>query len=411
MEQKLNISEEFNIEEIREKFPIFNNNPNLIYLDSAATSQKPETVINAQSDFLKNFNSNVHRGIYKLSIKSTELFEKSRNNIAKFINAKSQEIVFTKNTTESINIIANSILDIVDNNKTEIVITEMEHHSNLIPWQQLAKKNNMKLIVIPITNDYKLDYDEAKNLINDKTAIVTLCHVSNSLGTINNIAEIISYAKEFDALTVIDGAQAVSHFKVDVKELDCDFYVFSGHKMYGPDGVGILYGKEEFLNKMNPTTYGGGMINTVSFDETTFADLPEKFEAGTQNISGIVALNNAIEFIEEIGFDKIKDHESELLRYTIDNLKSLELIEIYNPGVDNSIGVISFNLDGIHAHDISTIVDEDNIALRAGHHCCIPLMKKLKLAATCRISLGIYNTKEEIDKLIESLNKAKEIFK
>ena len=392
-------------------FPIFDNHPDLVYLDSGATSQRPKKVIKTITDFYEKDNANINRGIYSLSEQATEKYNQARKRVAEFINANENEIIFTRNTTETINLLANTIKPLLEEGKNEILLTEMEHHSNLVPWQQFAKKHNFKLKFIPITENYELDYEKAKELINEKTAILSVTHISNVLGTINDIKQLINLAKEKQALTIIDAAQSVSHIKVDVKELDCDFLAFSSHKMLGPTGIGILYGKEKHLEKMQPFILGGGMINTVSYEETTFADIPEKFEAGTQNIASAIALGEAIVYLENLGFKNIKDHEKELTTYALDQLKTIENIEIYNPGSKKSSPLISFNLKGIHPHDIATVLNDDNIAIRAGHHCCMPLMKKLNISGTCRASFSIYNTKEDIDKLVEGLKKVQEVFK
>lgn len=392
-------------------FPIFENNKDLIYLDSASTSQKPKKVIEAIKNFYENENANIHRGIYNLSENATEKYNKSRKKIADFINADEKEIIFTRNTTESINLLARTIKPLLEKGKNEIVLTEMEHHSNLVPWQEFAKRNNLKLKFIPITSNYELNYNEAEKLINEKTALVSLTHISNVFGTINNIKKIINLAKKQGALTIIDTAQSIAHTKIDVKDLDCDFLAFSSHKMFGPLGLGVLYGKENHLISMKPLFYGGGMINSVSYEKTIFTEIPEKFEAGTQNISGVIALEESINYINKIGFKNIQEHEKELLRYTLEKLKTLEKIEIYNPGIEKSSSIISFNIKGVHPHDTASILNDYNIAIRAGHHCCMPLMKKLNISGTCRISFSIYNTQEDIDKLILALNKVQGVFR
>ena len=394
----------------KEDFPIFTNHPNLVYLDSAATSQRPKQVIKTITDFYEKENANIHRGVYTLSEQATTKYNEARKKVADFINSNENEIVFTKNTTESINILSNTIKPLIQEGKDEILLTEMEHHSNLVPWQQFAKKHNFKLKFIPLTNNYELDYEKAKELITEKTAILSVTHMSNVLGTINDIEQLINLAEEKDIVTIIDAAQSVQHTKVDVKELNCDFLVFSSHKILGPTGIGILYGKESHLNKIEPMLFGGGMINSVSYEDATWADLPERFEAGTQNIAESLALGSAIEYIESIGLEKIQEHEKELLTYALDKLNNLDNITIYNPGPEKSSSIISFNLLGIHPHDIAEILNDNNIAIRAGHHCCMPLMKKLRIPGTCRISFSIFNTKEDIDKLIEGLKKCQEVF-
>ena len=393
----------------KKDFPIFKNNPKLVYLDSASTSQKPKQVIKAISDFYEKENANIHRGIYALSENATKKYILARETIAKFINAETNEIIFTKNTTESINLLSNVLKEILPKGKNEIVLTEMEHHSNLVPWQQFAKKNNFKLKFIPITKNYELDYEKAKKIINDKTAILGVAHISNVFGTINNIEFLVSLAKEKKAITIIDAAQSVQHLKINVKKIGCDFLAFSGHKMFGPLGIGVLYGKKELLEKLPPFQFGGGMINSVIYEDATFLDIPEKFEAGTQNIAGAISLAEAIKYIEKIKIEKIERYEKELLDYTLKKLKSIDGIELYLPKKQSSI--ISFNLFGIHQHDVAQILSDNKICIRAGHHCCMPLMKKLKTQGTCRISFSIYNTKEDVDKLIEGLKKVKEVFR
>lgn len=309
-------------------FPIFENNPGLVYLDSGATSQRPKVVIDALKNFYEKENANIHRGIYTLSEKATERYNESRKLVAEFINANEKEIVFTKNTTEGINLIAHSVLPLIKEGKDEVVITEMEHHSNLIPWQQFCKRNNFKLKFIPVTENFELDYEKAKEIINKKTALVSLSHISNVFGTINDIEKIIGFAKENNSLTVIDAAQSAQHMKIDVKSLDCDFLVLSSHKMFGPTGVGVLYGKMNLLEEMEPFLFGGGMINSVSFEDSTWADVPEKFEAGTQNYGEVIALSEAVKYLEKIGFEKIQKHEKEIFEYALDELNKVEGIKI-----------------------------------------------------------------------------------
>jgi len=394
---------------LRKDFPIFWN-PRLIYLDSASTTQKPQIMIETLKNFYEKENANIHRGVYTLSEIATEKFEKVREIIARFINAEKDEIVFTKNTTESLNLLSYSIKDIIPENKNEIVLTEMEHHSNLIPWQQMARRNNMKLKFIPIKN-FELDYEKAREIITERTAIVSVTHVSNVLGTVNLIDKIINISKEKSAITIIDAAQSVPHLKIDVKKLDCDFLAFSGHKVYGPLGVGILYGKKELLEKLPPFLTGGGMIEEVNYDNVTWNRAPLKFEAGTQNIGGVIAFGEVIKYLEELGLDNIYEYERELLIYALEKLNEIKNIEIYNPGIDKSLALISFNIKRIHPHDVASILNEYDIAIRAGHHCCMPLMKKLGISGTCRISLSFYNTKKDIDMLIKGIEKVQEVFK
>jgi len=394
-------------------FPIFEKNPALVYLDSAATTQKPKIVIDKEKEFYKNKNSNIHRGLYKLSEEATQEYEGARKIIAKFINASQNEIIFTKGTTESLNLLAYTIDSLTWENKNkgknEILLTEMEHHSNLVPWQQLEKAFGYKLKFIPIKKDLTLDYNQAKKLINKNTAIVSISMISNALGTQNDVKSLIKLAKKHKAITIVDAAQAIAHKKINVKELDCDFLAFSGHKTFAPFGIGVLYGKYKLLDKMRPFHFGGDMIESVSFNSSTFQIPPYKFEAGTQNITGAIALGEAISFINKIGIKNIENYESKLTDYTYNKLKTIKGITIYKP--KNSQNIISFNLNEIHCHDVAQILsDKFNICIRAGHHCAMPLMTKLKIAGTCRISISIYNTKEDINKLISSLIKVKEVF-
>jgi cysteine desulfurase / selenocysteine lyase len=397
--------------QFKQDFPIFENNKGLIYLDNAATSQRPIQVINAVKDFSKINNANIHRGLYTLSEKSTQLYEETRKTVAEFINSDEKEIVFTKNTTESLNLLAHSISSLISEGKDEIVLTEMEHHSNMVPWQELAKRNNMKLKFIKVKDDFTLDYEDAANKITNKTAIVSVVHASNILGTINDIEKIINLTKKVGAISIIDAAQSVSHIKLDVKKLDCDFLAFSSHKMLGPTGIGILYGKKEFLNKLPPFNFGGGMIKKVTFENTEFAEVPEKFEAGTQPITEAIGLAEAIKYLQNIGLENIAKYEKELLIYALDKIKEIEKVKVYNPGPNNAVSIISFSIEGIPPHDISTLMNKENIAIRAGHNCAMPLMDKLKLpTGVARASFSFYNTKEDVDKFVETLKGIKKIF-
>ncbi len=393
---------------LKEDFPIFKNNPKLVYLDNGATTQKPRQVIEAIKEFYENFNANASRGLYGISEKSTEKYANARKIVADFIGAKSEEIILTKNTTDSLNSLAYVIENLIPKEKDEIVLTEMEHHSNLIPWQQLAKRKNWKLRFIKIKNDFSLDIGDAEEKINDKTAIVAFTHVSNALGTINPVKELVKLARENNALSVVDATQSVPHMKVDVKDLNCDFLVFSGHKMLGPTGIGVLYGKKELLEKMPPFSFGGGMIKNVSYENSEFADLPEKFESGTQNIADALALAEAVKYLEEIGIANVEKWEKELRNYLLQGLEKIDGIEIYNQ--KNSSGIVSMNLNGIHPHDVASMLDDYGIAVRAGHHCCMPLMKKLGINGTIRVSFYIYNTHEDIDQFVDAIKKIKEKF-
>ena len=381
----------------KEDFPLLKNRK-IIYLDSAATSQKPGIVIEAMNDFYTRYNSNVHRGVYSISEEATLEYEKAREKVAEFINALPSEIIFTRGTTESLNLLAYSLTgDLKEND--EILLSEMEHHSNLVPWQQLAKKNNLKLKFIPINKNGQLDFDPS--LINKKTKIVSLVHVSNVLGTINDIKKISGEAHNKGALFILDGAQSIGHMKIDVKDLDVDFLAFSGHKMLGPMGIGVLYGKSDLLETMNPFLYGGDMIKQVSLYETGFNDVPWKFEAGTPNVAGVIGLKKAIEYINEIGIDKIETHNKELVKYTVEKLRKLGIKVHGTP----KLNVVSFSVNGMHPHDVSSLLDQDKICIRGGHMCCMPLMKKLNVNGVCRVSFHLYNEKKDVDELIKALNK------
>lgn len=387
-------------------FPILSESPRnkrMVYLDSAATSQKPRLVIDAITEYYSKYNSNAHRGVHYLAEASTNILELSRHKVKNFINAGyDEEIIFTKGTTEAINLVANS-LDI--NEGDEIIVTEMEHHANLVPWQLVAKKTKAVIKCINITEDCQLDISTYERLISKKTKIVSLTHVSNVLGTINPIKKIIDIAHKYGALVLIDGAQAIPHIRINVSELDCDFYCFSAHKMYGPMGIGVLYGKRNILEKMEPYQGGGGMIQEVDIEKSTYAPLPYKFEAGTQNIANIHALSKAIDFIEQVTYEKISNHEKPLLEYAIAELKNIKNLRIISGPINNITGVISFVIENVHPHDIGTILDSEAIAIRVGHHCAQPLMKKLGLNATARISLACHNNKDDINRLVEGLHK------
>ena len=400
-----------NVEQIRKDFPILQrkvHNKPLVYLDNAATSQKPKQVIEAIDNYYKNYNANIHRSIHTLGEEATEKYEEAHDKVAEFINADSyQNIIFTKNTTEAINILAYSLTAKLKKGD-EIVISEMEHHSNFVPWQQLAKQRGLKLKFIKITEEGLLEPDSLNQNITKKTKIVSITHVSNVLGTINPIKDIAKIAHENNALMISDGAQSVPHMPVDVKNLDVDFYAFSGHKMLGPTGIGVLYGKRELLEEMQPFLYGGEMIREVRFDDTKFNDLPWKFEAGTMNIAEGIGLSAAIDYLNDIGMDQIQRRDRELADYAIKSLKEIKDLTIYGP--EERGAVVSFNIKGVHAHDVSQILDSEGIAIRAGHHCCMPLMSVLGVPATARASFYLYNIKEEIDKLVTALHKVKKIF-
>lgn len=402
------------IKKIRQDFPILDeqvNGKDLIYLDTSATSQTPLKVIEAMNDYYREYNSNVHRGVHTLGTKATDAYEKARMKVRSFINAKRfEEIVYTRGTTAAINLVARSFGELVIESGDEIIVNEMEHHANIVPWQQLAKRKGAELVFIPLEEDGTIALDSVKAAMSDKTKIVAITHVSNVLGTINDIKAIAEIAHAHNAYISVDGAQAVPHMAVDVQDLDVDFYAFSGHKMLGPTGIGILYGKAELLDKMEPIEYGGDMIDYVYKTEATWTDLPVKFEAGTPMIAEAVGLNAAIDYINELGIDNIYQHEKELVAYAYDKMSKIEGIEIYGPGKDKRAGLITFNLQGVHPHDLATALDSEGIAVRAGHHCAQPLMKWCEASSTARASFYIYNTIEEIDQFIESLEKTKEFF-
>ncbi len=401
-----------NIEEIRRDFPLLENR-DIAYLDNGATTQKPIQVINAVKEFYEKYNANPHRGAYNLSVEATEVYENNRTKIAKFINAKHrEEIIFSKNATESLNLIAYSYG--MDNLKKddEVVISIMEHHSNLVPWQKVTKMTGSKLKYMYINNDYELSDEEIETKITDKTKIVGISHVSNSLGTINKVKKIIKYAHKRGAIVLVDASQSIPHMKIDVQELDADFLVFSGHKMLAPLGIGVLYGKRNLLNKMTPFLMGGDMIEYVYEQDTTFAPLPNKFEAGTQNVEGVVGFGAAIDYIEKIGYDEIQKIENELLTYARQKLSKLDYLDLYlTPNEENHSGVISFNIKGVHPHDVASILNSEGVCVRSGNHCTQPLMRFLGIDSTCRASFYFYNTKEDVDRLVEALNKAYNIFK
>ncbi|ELP1220436.1 cysteine desulfurase [Listeria monocytogenes] len=403
------------IQKIRADFPILaqeiNEKP-LAYLDNAATSQKPKQVIEALTHYYEFDNANVHRGVHTLAARATDAYESARGKVAKFIHAREvAEIIFTRGTTSAINLVVDSYAEANIEAGDEIVISYLEHHSNLIPWQQLAKRKGAVLKYIELEEDGTISVEQAKKAIGEKTKIVALAHVSNVLGTITPIKEIAAIAHQFGAVILVDGAQAVPHMEVDVVDLDADFYAFSGHKMMAPTGIGALYGKRELLDAMEPTEFGGEMIDFVELYDSTWKELPWKFEAGTPIIGGAIALGAAIDYLAEVGLENIQAHEQALASYAIEEMSKIEGITIYGPkDASKRCGLVTFNLEGAHPHDIATILDEDGIAIRAGHHCAQPLMKWLDVSSTARASFYIYNTKEEIDALIDGLKLTKEYF-
>lgn len=399
-------------QEIKKDFPLLLKR-DIAYLDSGATSQRPIQVIKAIEEFYEKENANPHRGSYELSVEATEEYENTRAKIAKFINAKhTEEIIFTKNATESLNLIAYSYG--MDNLKKddEVVISIMEHHSNLVPWQKITKATGSKLKYMYINKNFEISDEEIENKITDKTKIVGITHVSNVLGTINNVKKIIECAHKKGAIVVVDASQSIPHMKIDVQDLDADFLVFSGHKMLAPLGVGVLYGKKEILDKMTPFLMGGEMIEYVYEQETTFAPLPYKFEAGTQNVEGVVGLGAAIDYIEKIGYNQIQELEDEIVSYAKQELSKLDYLTLYiTPNSKNHSSVISFNIKGVHPHDVASILDSEGVCIRSGNHCVQPLMRFLDIDSTCRASFYFYNTKEDVDRLVHALNKTYEMFK
>lgn len=397
------------IKAIRKEFPILNQKVNgkpLIYFDNAATSQKPKVVIDAITSYYQEINSNIHRGVHTLSQLATDAYEETRQKIKTQFNAKHVfEIIFTRGTTESINLITSSFTSILKK-EDEIIISALEHHSNIVPWQMLCERTGAKLKVIPINKKGELIISAYDDLLNNNTKIVAVSHVSNTLGTINPIKEIIKKAHKFNACVLIDGAQATPHMQVDIQDLDCDFYCASSHKMYGPTGIGFLYGKEEWLHKLKPYHGGGEMIKEVTFEKTTYADLPHKFEAGTPNIEAGIVFGKAIDYMNEIGLENIANYENELLKYATEKMLQIKGLKIYGTA-DKKASVISFNIGEIHPFDIGSIVDKLGIAVRTGHHCTQPIMQFYKIPGTIRASFSFYNTKEEIDFFVEALKKAK----
>ena len=407
--------EKLDVVRIRADFPVLNIEVHpgfpLIYLDSAATSQKPIRVIDAMNDYYRMTNANIHRGIHVLAESATEAYEGAREKVAKFIGAgKSREIIFTRNTTESINLVAYSWGRANLSAGDVVILTEMEHHSNLVPWHILNEERGIQLEFIPVTKDGLLDLNVFHKLLDLKPKLVSFMHMSNVLGTINPAKEIIALAHQAGAITLVDGAQSVPHFHVDVQDLDTDFYAFSGHKMCGPTGVGVLYGKEILLEAMPPFLGGGEMIKRVNLRSFTPNELPHKFEAGTPAIAEVIGLGAAVDYLNDVGMDVIAAHEHELTEYALERLEEVPGVWVFGPSADKKGGVAAFTFEGVHPHDVSQIVDRNGIAIRAGHHCAMPLHEKFNIPATSRASFYLYNTKEEINQLIESLYKVKEIF-
>jgi cysteine desulfurase/selenocysteine lyase len=398
----------FNVAQIRDDFPILHRQVNgrpLVYLDNAATSQKPKQVIETIVDYYSRYNANIHRGVHTLSQEATDAFEQARKKIQKHFNiAKSQEVIFTSGTTHGINLVANGFTDLLKKGD-EVIVSAMEHHSNIVPWQMLCERSGAELKVIPMSEEGTLILDEYEKLLSERTKLVFVNHISNALGTINPIEYIILKAHEVGAAVLVDGAQSSSHLKPDLQAMDADFYVTGAHKMCGPTGIGMLYGKESWLEKLPPYQGGGEMIAEVTFEKTTYAELPHKFEAGTPNISGGIAFGAAIDYLNEIGFDAIAEYESQLLVYATEELLKIPGLKIYGTGPEKT-SVISFNLEGIHPYDVGTILDKLGIAVRTGHHCAQPIMDFYKIPGTVRASFAFYNTMEEIDVLTEGVRKA-----
>lgn len=410
----LDAKKKFNVEEVRNDFPILKrevNGKQLIYLDNAATSQKPQVVIDALTNYYTYDNANIHRGLYFLSELATEQYENARLKVKEFINAISvSEIVFVRGTTEAINLVASTLCRAkYFKEGDEVLVSHMEHHANIVPWQLMSDRKKINLKVIPINDNGELDYEAFEKLVNEKTKLVSVVHISNALGSINPIKKIIDFAHSKKIPVLIDGAQAVPHLKIDVQELDADFYAFSGHKVFGPTGIGVLYGKTEFLEMMPPYQGGGDMIRTVTFEKTTFDDIPRKFEAGTPNIAGGIGLGAAIDYLNQFDRNELANYENELLKYATEKLSEVDGLKIIGTAKEKA-SVISFIIDGIHPYDIGTIIDTDGIAIRTGHHCTQPIMQRFNVPATARASFAFYNTKEEIDKLVESLYKVKRMF-
>ena len=397
--------------DFKDDFPILKNR-DISYLDSGATTQKPQCVIDAVENYYKMYNANPHRGAYSLSIEATEVYENTRVKIAKFINAENPEqIIFSKNATESLNLLAYSYgLDNLQS-EDEVVLSIMEHHSNLVPWQYVTKKTGSTLKYMYINNEYELTREEIEEKITDKTKIVGITHVSNVLGTINNVKEIINYAHSKGAIVIVDASQSIPHMRIDVQDLDADFLVFSAHKMLAPLGLGVLYGKQSILDAMRPFIMGGDMIEYVYEQDTTFAMLPNKFEAGTQNVEAVVGLGTAIDYIEKIGYDKIQEAEKEVVSYAREELSKLNYVKMYiTPNEENHSAVISFNVEGVHPHDVASILDSVGVCVRSGNHCAQPLMRFLNIDSTCRASFYLYNTKEDVDRLVKGLEKTYNMF-
>lgn len=403
----------FDIDSVRRDFPILHemvHGKSLVYLDNAATTQKPQTVIDTLQAYYTRQNSNIHRGVYQLSEVATEAYEAARERVRRFINARSsKEVVFARGTTEGINLISSTFGRSNIERGDEIIISHMEHHSNIVPWQILCEEKEAKLRIIPINDEGELILEAYEKLLNEKTKLVSIVYISNSLGTINPVKKIIDLAHRRNIPVIVDAAQAIQHIPVDVQKLNCDFMAFSGHKIFGPTGIGVLYGKENLLQEMPPYHGGGDMISSVTFDKTHYKNPPYKFEAGTPNIAGAIGLRAALEYVDSIGFDKIMPYEHDLLNYAMEELSSIDGLRLIGTAKEKA-SVVSFVIDGIHPHDVGTILDRDGIAIRTGHHCTQPVMQRFDVPATSRASLALYNTRDEIDALVKGIHKVKEIF-
>ena len=404
---------ELDVIRVRQDFPILQRavrDKPLVYLDSAATTQKPKQVLDALANYYAQQNANIHRGVYVLSAEATAAYDEARRKVQHFVNARSaQEVIFTRNSTESSNLVAHSLGRENVGPGDEVLITHMEHHANIVPWQLLCERSGARLRVAPINDQGELLMDEFAQCLNARTKLVAIVHLSNSLGTINPVSEVIQLAHQQDVPVLIDGSQAAYHMPIDVQALDCDFYVFTGHKLYGPTGIGVLYGREKLLDSMPPFLGGGDMIRSVTFDKTTYADLPDKFEAGTPHIAGAIGLGAAVDYLTALGFDKISNHESQLLDYGTAALSAIPGLQLIGTA-RNKASILSFVLEGAHPHDIGTIVDMEGVSIRTGHHCTQPLMDRFGIPATARASIAMYNTRQEIDQLVHALHRVREMF-
>lgn len=404
---------ELDVIRVRQDFPILQRavrGKPLVYLDSAATTQKPKQVLDVLANYYAQQNANIHRGVYVLSAEATAAYDEARRKVQHFVNARSaQEVIFTRNSTESINLVAHSFGSENVGPGDEVLITHMEHHANIVPWQLLCERSGARLRVAPINDQGELLMDEFAQCLNARTKLVAIVHLSNSLGTINPVSEVIQLAHQQEVPVLIDGSQAAYHMPIDVQALDCDFYVFTGHKLYGPTGIGVLYGRERLLDSMPPFLGGGDMIRSVTFDKTTYADLPDKFEAGTPHIAGAIGLGAAVDYLTALGFDKISNHESQLLDYGTAALSAIPGLQLIGTA-RNKASILSFVLEGAHPHDIGTIVDMEGVSIRTGHHCTQPLMDRFGIPATARASIAMYNTRQEIDQLVHALHRVREMF-